>query len=215
MREALIRGAIFALFGVAPVFITAALSCAQQATGTPSVYKVTLKQLEFSFDSGATFTTVKTADLEIDLASVTAGAVAATYVTAAEILILINSGVLDPTKTYNRIRATISCTIKLKGRVACPSPAICPAPTTFFTTSPPTTPASTSAAAEAEGSYTIPTPPCSAAGTLSDTGSVGFDLQGGHMDVSFNVAGGIRLDAAPAAAALSPNTVSVTYTFVP
>lgn len=75
------------------------------ATATPAVYKVTLKKLELSTNGGSAWITIKEADQEMDIASVSGGQVAAGYVSNAAI----------PVGTYNRIRVTISATFKMHG----------------------------------------------------------------------------------------------------
>lgn len=65
------------LLAVSLVLTRTGSSSAQQATGTPTVYKVTVWKVEFSADGGTTFITLREADQEIDIASVNAGALAA------------------------------------------------------------------------------------------------------------------------------------------
>lgn len=193
MREALRWGVKVTLTVVALILATAAVSSAQDATGTPTVYKVTVKKVEFSSDGGATFVTLKEADQQMDIASVNAGAVAANYASGASL----------PAGIYNRIRVTISCNMRLRGQVAF-------GVNTFYTTAAGGT-AANDATQLAEGPFTIPTPPC-AGGSLTDTETVSFTViegQGKTVDVIFDVTGGIRVDAG----VLSPNTVTVTYNF--
>jgi hypothetical protein len=167
------------------------VALAQDATGTPTVYKVTVKKVEFSTDAGTTFVTLREADQQIDIASVNAGALAGSYASGASL----------PAGTYNRIRVTISCTIRLRGQVTF-------GVNTYYTTAAGGT-AINDATQLAEGAFTIPTPPC-AGGNLTDTSTVTFPVIEGQaktVDVNFDVTGGIRLDVP----ALSPNTVTVTY----
>lgn len=191
MRRAVMWGVAISLIGAALVLATAAISSAQDATGTPTIYKVTVKKVEFSSDGGTTFITLREADQEMDIASVNAGAAAANYA----------SGLSLTPASYNRVRVTISCTIKLRGSVAF-------AGTTYYTTSAGGT--STSAGNLAEGSFTIPASAGCSGGTLTSTETLSFTViqdQPKTVNVDFNVTGAIRLDVV----VLSPNTVSVTY----
>lgn len=87
-------------------FLSAARSdAATVATATPVVYKVTVQKFEASTDGGTTWITIKQQNQEMDIASVTAGQVAAGYV----------SGIGIPIGTYNRIRVTVSATFKMQG----------------------------------------------------------------------------------------------------
>jgi hypothetical protein len=195
IRRALTWGVVVTLVGGVLVLATAVISFAQQATGTPTIYKVTVKKVEFSSDGGTTFVTLKEADQEMDIASVNAGALAANYA----------SGATLPAATYNRIRVTISCTIKLRGNVSFGG-------ITYYTTS--TGGTSAVAGNLAEGSYTVPAGAGCAGGQLTSTDTVSFAViegQGKTMNVSFDVTGSIRLDGAPGGATLSPNTVTVSY----
>lgn len=170
---------------------TAAFAQAPTATGTPTVYKVTVKKVEFSSDAGTTYITGKEADQEMDIASVNAGALAANYA----------SGVVLPSATYNRIRVTLSCTIRLRGSVAFGGQ-------TYYTTGAAGT--STVAGNLAEGAFTVPAAGGCVGGLLTSTDTVSmtvFEDQAKTVNVSFNVTGAIRLDVN----VLSPNTVTVSY----
>ena len=70
-------------------------------------YTVTVTMVEVSKDSGTTYTTVFNGSQSINIASVSAGAVAAGLV----------SGVTMDAGTYDRIRVTIGGTLQLKGYV--------------------------------------------------------------------------------------------------
>lgn len=98
-------GFAISLFLAQLFFITPTTFAATVVTATPAVYKVTLKKLEVSTNGGTTWITLKEADQEMDIASVTAGQVAAGYVSNAAL----------PVGTYNRMRVTISATFKMQG----------------------------------------------------------------------------------------------------
>lgn len=102
------REIIFIIILVLLFFLISSVSFAQApvATGTPSVYKVTLKRFRISSDNGATWTTVKEGTVEFDIASVDAGATVGNFF----------AGSIIP-GTYNRIEHTISATFKMEGYI--------------------------------------------------------------------------------------------------
>jgi hypothetical protein len=85
----------------------AAPASAATGSGGGQAYKVTVTTVETSSDGGSTYTTLFSGSQEIDIASATAGAVAAG----------ICSGVKLSPATYNRIRVTIGSALKAKGYV--------------------------------------------------------------------------------------------------
>jgi len=73
-------------------------------TGTPLVYKVTLKKLRISQDGGTNWTTVREEDVEFDIASINVGAVVGNFF----------SGTLTP-GTYDTIEHTSSASFRMQG----------------------------------------------------------------------------------------------------
>lgn len=95
---------------VLPVIAWLALGAAQveAASGNADgTYTVTVTMVEMSKDSGATYTTVFSGSQSINIASVSAGSVAAGLV----------SGVTMDAGTYDRVRVTLGSTLQLKGYV--------------------------------------------------------------------------------------------------
>ena len=86
-------------WAVGPRGVEAASS---DADGT---YTVTITKVEVSKDSGATYVTVFSGSQAINIASVNAGAVAASLV----------SGVVLDAGTYNRVRVTLGANLQVKG----------------------------------------------------------------------------------------------------
>lgn len=150
MRRAQLWGTA-ALIGLSLVLATAVTSSAQ-VLGTPTVYKVTIQSVAFSqSDDGVSgFVTVSSSSLELDIASAAAGATLANYIT----------GVPLAAGNYKRMQIVVSCTFKLTGQLTS-------AGTTYWTTAAGTvSSADPNDAAPAEGSFTVPTPPCSG-GTIT------------------------------------------------
>lgn len=79
---------------------------AQQATGTPLIYKVTVNRFRISSDGGTTWTTVKDEAAEFDIASATAGAAVGNFF----------GGAVTP-GTYNRVENRVSATFKMQGYI--------------------------------------------------------------------------------------------------
>lgn len=75
--------------------------------GTPTVYQVTVKNIEISKDSGATWVTVGSGSLTFDIALANAGAVVGNYCTNNNI----EAG------TYDKIRATVARTFTVSGSI--------------------------------------------------------------------------------------------------
>lgn len=130
------------LLGLGVVLVLAAPSPAPAQTADPDVYSATVRRIQFFKSSTPASNALpdhaRVADVEIDLRSFSAGAVAATYGTVP----------LSP-GTYNVVRVTVSCTFKLKGSLTSGG-------TTFFTTA-----TGTSVVGPAtEGTFTAPSPPC-------------------------------------------------------
>ena len=161
MRRAHLWGTA-TLTGLSLVLATAAVSSAQ--TGTPTVYKVTIQSVAFSQNDNGTdgFVTVSSSSLELDIASAAAGVTLGNYI----------SGVSLGVGSYKRMQIVVSCTFKLKGQLTS-------AGTTYWTTAGGTASSLTASdAAPAEGSFTLPTPPCSG-GTVTGTspsGAISFDI---------------------------------------
>ncbi len=77
------------------------------ARGTPTVYRVTVRRMEISKDSGQTWVTLGSGDLTFNIASANAGAVVGSYASNANI----DAG------TYNKMRATVSRTFAVRGNM--------------------------------------------------------------------------------------------------
>ncbi len=77
---------------------------ASVATGTPEIYKVTMKKFEISQD-GTIWVTVADTEMTFDIASVSAGSKVADWTSNAVI----------PNGTYTRVRPTVSSTFRMKG----------------------------------------------------------------------------------------------------
>lgn len=138
MQWALRMGLTVGLIGTV-ILVMAVDSPAQTivATGTPTAFKVIIKQFELSSNGGQTYTTVYQGDLEVDLATVNVGSFAETI--AQEVSIAAGA--------YDKGRITVSCTFKLKGSLTHQG-------TTFVTTASGGT--STNAADLAEGTLEVP-----------------------------------------------------------
>jgi hypothetical protein len=104
MPWTLTRFGVIGLFGVTLILTAAAIASAQDKTFQPEVYEVTLKKVEFSTDNGATYVTLVEKDLTFNIAAANAGALVGNYVTGAGL----------PLGTYNRMRITVSCSMRLK-----------------------------------------------------------------------------------------------------
>ncbi|MDO9565288.1 MAG: hypothetical protein Q7J15_00870 [Candidatus Desulfaltia sp.] len=92
------------LFCVLLTFFFSVNLNAATAMATPTIYKITISKMEFYSSDTATWVTVGEGDMIFDIASVNAGAVAGSYVSASAI----------PEGTYTRIRATLSRNITIK-----------------------------------------------------------------------------------------------------
>lgn len=79
---------------------------ASLATGTPSVYKVTMKKFEISQD-GSTWVTAANTQIQVDIASVGAGSKVGSWVANSDI----------PVGTYTQVRPTVSSTFIMQGFV--------------------------------------------------------------------------------------------------
>ncbi len=75
-------------------------------TGTPNVYKVTMKKLEISQD-GSTWVTVADTENQVDIASVNAGSAVGSWIAHTDI----------PVGTYITMRPTVSATFVMRGFV--------------------------------------------------------------------------------------------------
>lgn len=161
------------------VLTTAGNSIAQTivATGSPTVFKITMKKFEVSSDGGASYTTVKAGDVEIDLAAADAGSLVGRFAREANIA----------AGDYNKGRVTVSCTMKLKGSLTHEG-------TTYYTTAAGGT--STDAADLAEGTITAPDqPPCSG-GIIQEEEDMSLSLVAGvetTVTVSVDVTGALAL----------------------
>ena len=78
----------------------------QVATGTPSVYKVTMKRFAISQD-GSTWFTVANTETQVDIASVSAVSKVGDWMASTDI----------PVGTYTRVRPTASATFVMQGYV--------------------------------------------------------------------------------------------------
>lgn len=78
----------------------------QVNTGTPSVYKVTMKRFAISQD-GSTWFTVANTETQVDIASVSAGSKIGDWIAATDI----------PVGTYTQVRPTVSSTFVMQGYV--------------------------------------------------------------------------------------------------
>lgn len=194
MRRADLWGTA-ALIGLSLVLATAAASSAQ--TGTPTVYKITINSVAFSqSDDGVSgFVTVSSTTLELDIASAAAGATLGNYIAGAPLA----------DGTYRRMQIVVSCTFKLKGQLTS-------AGTTYWTTAAGTvSSADPNDAAPAEGSFTLPTPPCSG-GTITGTspsGALVFTMTSAGVTAiaSFDVTNAMQLTGG----ALFPGSPSMTF----
>jgi len=86
------------------VFFSGDLSAGVVETATPTVYRVTVSKVEFYNSDTAAWVTVGEGDMAFDIASVSAGAVVGSYVSASAI----------PEGTYAQIRTTVSRTMTIK-----------------------------------------------------------------------------------------------------
>ena len=154
------------LLSVALLVTAAAISFSQDATGRPDLYEITLKKIEFSTDNGTTWTTLKEADLTFNLTDINAGAIAGRYI----------SGGTLPVGTYNRVRVTVGCTMRLQGTLTNGG-------VTYSTTAAGATCANppTACAAAVPANFTAPAAICPA-GTMqmtSPAGAIQFTVEEG------------------------------------
>ncbi len=89
-----------------PCLVCSALPPAPVDTGTPSVYKVTVKKFRISSDGGTTWATIKDESVEFDIASADVGAAVGSFF----------AGTFQP-GTYNMIEHTPGATFKIKGYI--------------------------------------------------------------------------------------------------
>lgn len=188
MHRALTQIVAVALVGIGIVLIPGGISWAQSGQGTPTVYKMTIKELCFNTTGDGVFPAnlcFVPGTQEFDLAEVAANAIAGT---------LIFTGV--PAATYIQARATISCTFGLKGTVTVSG-------TDYKTidTGGGTGGTSTGAAAPAEAQYKLPDAQCdtptadSGKGrNVRTSGVISLNL-GGNVDMVSNVTNGLFLDS--------------------
>ncbi len=109
MHRALTQIVAVALAGIGLVLIPGRISWAQTGQGTPTVYKMTIKELCFNTDGSTTFPAnlcFVPSPQEFNLAAIGPNAVAGSM----------NFSVPGPA-TYKRVRGTFSCTFGLKGTV--------------------------------------------------------------------------------------------------
>lgn len=144
MHRALRQIVAVALFGIGLVLIPGGISWAQIGQGTPTVYKMTIREICFNTTGDSTFPAALCfvpSPQEFDLAAVAAGGTAGT---------VLFSGI--PANTYKQARGTFSCTFGLKGTVTVLG-------TDFKTTASGGT-TTDPAALPAEGPYTLPASVC-------------------------------------------------------
>jgi len=132
----------------------------QAVSGTPSIFRITIKMIEASTDGGTTFTTVGEGDLSLDIASSSAGGAVAGYATKSDM----------PPGTYNAMRITMSNQIGLKGSIEQDTGGN--AGTTFYTTA--DCAGSSTAGDEVECTFTVTSAPSgfsldTDAGTMTTT----------------------------------------------
>jgi len=191
MHRALTQIVAVALVGIGIVLIPGGISWAQSGQGTPTVYKMTIKELCFNTTGDSVFPTnlcfvPGTQDQEFDLAAVAANAIAGSmnFTVAAA--------------TYIQARATISCTFGLKGTVTDLSTG-----TVYKTidTGGGTGGTSTAAGSPAEAQYKLPDAQCdtptadSGKGrNVRTSGVISLNL-GGNVDMVSNVTNGLFLDS--------------------
>ena len=189
------------LVAIALVAVSLSSGVVSAQTGEPDAYKVTVKKVELSTDSGSTWSkTLGTKTQEFDIAAASVNSAIGNYLTGTP--------ALTPNTTYNAVRVTISSTFKLKGELTS-------GVTTFVTTAAGGTATSGSAA---EGSFTISECNNLPSGTNAVSGGQCLDERvgslttdgGGNMTftVCFDVSEGLELDGSD----LKPGNPTITYT---
>jgi len=189
------------LVAIALVAVSLSSGVVSAQTGEPDAYKVTVKKVELSTDSGSTWSkTLGTKTQEFDIAAASVNSAIGNYLTGTP--------ALAPNTTYNAVRVTISSTFKLKGELTS-------GVTTFVTTAAGGTATSGSAA---EGSFTISECNNLPSGTNAVSGGECQDERtatlttdgGGNMtfSVCFDVSAGLQLDGSD----LKPGNPTITYT---
>ncbi|MEW6326801.1 MAG: hypothetical protein AB1487_04315 [Thermodesulfobacteriota bacterium] len=155
------------------------------ATGTPTIYKVTMRKLEASKDGGNTWYTLGEGDMTFDIASADAGAVVGAYASNGSV----------PLGTYTKMRITSSRTFILRGSVDYLG-------TTYYTSSGGTT---TVAGQLSEQSISVPDPPVPVEGTtftatdiitVEDRSATPFIVEEGvikTVTIKFDVTGKLAL----------------------
>ena len=189
------------LVAIALVAVSLSSGVVSAQTGEPDAYKVTVKKIELSTNSGSTWSkTLGTKTQEFDIAAASVNSAIGNYLTGTPSL--------TPNTTYNAVRVTISSTFKLKGELTS-------GVTTFVTTAAGGTATSGSAA---EGSFTISECNNLPSGTNAVSGGECQDERtatlttdgGGNMtfSVCFDVSEGLELDGSD----LKPGNPTSTYT---
>ncbi|MCX6550099.1 MAG: hypothetical protein NTY02_03655 [Acidobacteria bacterium] len=183
-------GAVVCAFVIVPI-----LGWAQTpvAFGVPTSFKVTVKNCQLSTDGGATWITIWTTGIEMNVASVARGQEVLRFVENLPV----------PSGTYNALRYTVDKTMKIVGSLAFGG-------STYFTSTAPSDP-TTGPAVE----YTFTHP----AGDTTHTHAINITaLEGGnaYARVNFNIEQGLALYAVgPGAYKIFPNPVTPTITVTP
>lgn len=207
MHRPLTQIVAVALVGIGLVLIPGRVSWAQTGQGTPTVYKMTIKELCFNTTADGVFTAnlcFVPGTQEFDLAAVAANGIAGS-------LIFPNV----PSATYLQARATISCTFGLKGTVTVADPGPPPVSTDYKTTASGGT--NSGAGAPAEGQYKLPDAQCD---DPTADGGLGRNVRtsnnapnnitlplGGNVDLITDVTNGLFLNSG----VLLPGNFSISF----
>jgi len=193
MGKALITWLSLAVGTIAQLCLSPAIASAQlsQASGTPAVYKLTFSANFRDAVTGQFLATPPFDVTDLDIAGVSPNSSVS------------SGGASIPVSTYDKVKATLNCTVKLKGSVTFSG-------TTYFTTS--GGGVSTTGPA-AEGTYSLPALLCTPPSVTfeSPVFATPFSI-GGTVTLTFNAADSILLNGAPGSPALSAGPFSVTMT---
>jgi len=182
MHRALTQIVAVALVGIGIVLIPGGISWAQTGQGTPTVYKMTIKELCFNTTGNSVFPAnlcFVPSPEEFDLAAIGPNAVAGSM------------NFTLATATYKQVRATLSCTFGLKGTVTVLG-------TDFKTTAGGGT--NSGAGTPAEGAYKLPDAQCddppadiNKGRNVRTSGALTLNL-GGNVDLVTDVTNGLFLN---------------------
>lgn len=180
---------------LSPAIVSAQLS---QASGTPTVYRLTFSANFRDAVTGQFLATPPFDVTDLDIAGVSPNSSVS------------SSGVSIPVSTYDQVKATLNCTVKLSGSVTFSG-------TRYSTTSAggvlATDPLVVLTDPAVAGSYSLPALLCTPPSVTftSPVFATPFSI-GGTVTLTFNAADSLLLNGAPGSPALSAGPFSVTMT---